>query len=57
MTATVIVATSAGVAFTVLLAGALMGLMFLSSGSGHDEDVANFAEDDDEPGAHLDRRR
>lgn len=55
MTATVIVATSAGVAFTVLLAGALMGLMFLSSGSGHDEDVANFAEDDDEPGAHLDR--
>lgn len=56
LTATIIVATSAGVAFSVLLAGALMGLIFLSSGSGHDEDVARFAPDEEE-GADWDRRR
>ena len=28
-----------GVGGTVMMAGALMGLVFLSSGSGHDEDV------------------
>lgn len=56
LTATMIVATSAGVAFSVLLAGALMGLMFLSSGSGHDQDVADFEEEDD-GGARWDRRR
>ena len=54
LTATMIVATSAGVAFSVLLAGALMGLMFMSSGTGHDEDVAHFEEDD---GSRHDRRR
>jgi hypothetical protein len=35
-------ATAAGVGLSVLLAGALMGLIFLSSGTGHDEDVAAF---------------
>jgi len=39
MTAAVLIATTAGVALTVLLAGALMGLIFLSSGTGHDEDI------------------
>lgn len=33
------VATLLGVFLTMLLAAALMGLMFLSSGSGHDERV------------------
>ena len=41
----IILATVAGVGFTVLLAAALMGLVFLSSGSGHDQDVADFEED------------
>lgn len=31
--------TAAGIFFSVLLAAALMGLIFLSSGSGHDETV------------------
>ncbi|MES2755401.1 MAG: hypothetical protein V4659_12130 [Pseudomonadota bacterium] len=35
----------AGVFFTVLMAGALMGLAFLSSGSGHDEAVRAFDPD------------
>lgn len=46
LTVAVVIATSAGVAFSVLLAGALMGLIFLSSGSGHDEDVTR--QDDEE---------
>ena len=47
LTVAVVIATSAGVALSVLLAGALMGLIFLSSGSGHDEDVTRH---DDEQG-------
>lgn len=54
LTVAVVIATSAGVALSVLLAGALMGLIFLSSGTGHDEDVANFEE---EGGDRFDRRR
>jgi len=38
----VILATVAGVGLTVLLGAALMGLAFLSSGTGHDQDVADF---------------
>ncbi len=34
-----------GVFASVLMAGALMGLAFLSSGSGHDESVRNFDPD------------
>lgn len=34
-----------GVFVTILLAGALMGLAFLSSGSGHDEAVHDFDRD------------
>lgn len=33
--------TAAGIFFSVLLAAALMGLVFLSSGSGHDETVVD----------------
>ena len=35
------IATALGIGFTMLLAGALMGLVFLSSGTGHDESVDN----------------
>jgi uncharacterized protein (DUF2062 family) len=38
-------ATGLGVFFTVLLAAALMGLVFLSSGSGHDETIRDPFED------------
>jgi hypothetical protein len=40
----VILATIAGIGLSVLLAAALMGLVFLSSGTGHDQDVADFEE-------------
>ena len=36
-----VVATIAGVGLTVLVGTGLMGLVFLSSRSGHDEDAAN----------------
>jgi hypothetical protein len=36
------IATFLGVGFTVLMGGLLMGLVFLSSGSGHDESVDYF---------------
>lgn len=40
-----IVATVLGVGLTILMAAALMGLIFLSSGSGHDEAVERFDQD------------
>lgn len=39
------IATGLGVGLSILLAAALMGLMFLSSGSGHDETVDRFNKD------------
>lgn len=39
LTIAVALATALGVGLTVLMAAALMGLIFLSSGSGHDDDV------------------
>lgn len=53
LTVAVVVATSAGVSLSVLLGGALMALIFLSSGSGHDEDVGR---PDADPGDRWDRR-
>ncbi len=41
-----IIATIAGVFFTVMLGAALMGLVFLSSGSGHDEKIEDRARPD-----------
>ena len=41
-----IVATTAGVGLSVMLGAALMGLVFLSSGSGHDESIEDPFEDD-----------
>ncbi len=37
-----IVATSAGVWFTFMLGTALMSLLFLSSGTGHDEQIEDY---------------
>ena len=42
------VATALGITFAMLLMSALMGLVFLSSGTGHDEAVINPLDDDDE---------
>jgi hypothetical protein len=42
-----LIATSAGVFLSVLLASALMGLVFLSSGSGHDDSIRDPLEGDD----------
>ncbi len=42
------IATALGIGFTMLLASALMGLVFLSSGTGHDETIVDPLEDDDE---------
>lgn len=39
LTIHMIIATAAGVGLSVLLGAALMGLVFLSSGSGHDESI------------------
>lgn len=35
------IAVALGIAFTMLLGGGLMGLAFLSNGTGHDESVDN----------------
>ena len=38
------IAIALGIGFSMLLAGALMGLVFLSSGTGHDEAVSDESE-------------
>jgi len=55
LTVAVIIATSAGVSLTVLLGGALMGLIFMSAGTGHDDEVGKI--DDEDDSARWDRRR
>lgn len=40
-----LIATALGAGLSVLLAGALMGLVFLSNSSGHDEQANHFQED------------
>ena len=42
------IATALGIGFTMLLASALMGLVFLSSGTGHDESIIDPLDDDTE---------
>lgn len=44
----VAIAAALGIGLTVMLMGALMGLVFLSSGTGHDESVADPLNDEDE---------
>ena len=40
-------ASALGIGFTMLLTSALMGLVFLSSGTGHDESIEDRLRDDD----------
>jgi hypothetical protein len=40
-----LIATALGAGLSVLLAGALMSLVFLSSSSGHDEQISQIEED------------
>jgi hypothetical protein len=40
--------TAGGIFFSVLLAAALMGLVFLSSGTGHDDHIQDFSRHDDD---------
>ena len=42
------IATALGIGFAMLLMSALMGLVFLSSGTGHDEAVIDPLKDDDQ---------
>lgn len=42
------IAVALGIGFMMLLTAALMGLVFLSSGTGHDESVTDLAEEDDD---------
>jgi hypothetical protein len=42
-----VVATIAGVGFTVMVGTGLMGLVFLSSRTGHDEDAGHGGQNDD----------
>lgn len=53
LTIHMIIATAAGVGLSVLLGAALMGLVFLSSGSGHDEAIEDPFEED--PDKHNER--
>lgn len=41
------IAMGGGIILSLLLAGALMGLAFVSNRSGHDESVSNFESDQD----------
>jgi Co/Zn/Cd efflux system component len=41
------IATALGIGFTMLLMAALMGLVFLSSGTGHDESIIDPLKDED----------
>lgn len=43
------IATALGIGFAMMLMAALMGLVFLSSGTGHDEAVSDRSKDD-QPG-------
>ena len=40
--------TAGGIFFTVLLAAVLMGLVFLSSGTGHDHDIQDLSEEEND---------
>ena len=52
------IATALGIGFSMLLMSALMGLVFLSSGTGHDESVENSLDKLDSPATPpFDRRK
>ena len=43
----VFIATALGIGIMMMLTAALMGLVFLSSGTGHDESVSDLTDDQD----------
>ena len=43
------IATALGIGLSMLLMSALMGLVFLSSGTGHDQAIENPLEDEETP--------
>ncbi len=43
------IATALGIGFMMLLMSALMGLVFLSNGTGHDESITDPFKDDERP--------
>lgn len=43
------IASALGIGLMVMLTGTLMSLLFLSSGTGHDEAVRDFDRDRDQP--------
>lgn len=47
-----IIATALGFGLTMLLAAALMGLSFMSAGTGHDEAVKDFAQKREDRNRH-----
>ncbi|WP_240504386.1 hypothetical protein [Tsuneonella mangrovi] len=49
------IATGLGIGFTMMLTGALMGLLFLSNGTGHDESVVDPLAGEEWPGKLGDR--
>lgn len=51
------IATAIGIGFSMLLMSALMGLVFLSSGTGHDSSVGNSRDELDPQAPVKDRRR
>lgn len=51
------IATALGIGFSKMLMAALMGLVFLSNGTGHDQSVENSLDDLDPHARHKDRRR
>ena len=53
LTAFIAIATGLGVFLTVLAAAGLMGLMFLSSGSGHDAAVDEMNRERTDPGEQV----
>lgn len=51
------IAVALGISFTMLLSGGLMGLVFLSHGTGHDASVDNRLPDSDELWSSKDKGR
>ena len=51
------IATALGIGFSMLLTSALMGLVFLSNGTGHDASVDNSLDDLENKTPPVDRRR
>ncbi|MWV26353.1 DUF2975 domain-containing protein [Aurantiacibacter rhizosphaerae] len=51
------IATALGIGFSMLLMSALMGLVFLSSGTGHDNSVEHNLDDLDPDAKPKDRRK